>query len=201
MRFRGVKSTIRDGEFDFRRIEPHRYSVQRDKFHDDFGIWLPELHELEKMGKELDQLHLLLSEIYILVEYENTFFVEYIFHPGFITDLASVPKFFRGAIDNDELLMLEAVLPHDFNYQVHPFTVQQTNDMFREMLVDEGVGRFKARVAYWSVNGIVGRSIYHNPSPEYRDWCLDTVSINVPKPLQHGVLKGESVHHARLFAA
>jgi hypothetical protein len=201
MKLEGVQSTVRDGNYDFRRIEPRRYLEQRNEFYEEFQFWLPSISDLHRMDNDIDELHLLTSVIFIDVSLDNSYWIQYRLNPGYITDLASVPKFFRGVIDNDELNMLEGVLVHDINFSLQMHSFRSVNRLFREMLLDEGCSRFKSRLAYWAVNSIIGRGKWENMSPKRRDWTLNTVDVKAPHPFTRGILTGKNEHIAKYSVA
>jgi hypothetical protein len=69
---------------------------------------------------------------------------------GFITDLASIPKLFRGLLDVNDSHRKAAVL-HDFLYCLQGFTRKQCDDMFLEAMTSIGVPRYKRHLMYVAV--------------------------------------------------
>ena len=80
---------------------------------------------------------------------------------GFESDGASVPRFFwRIVFPPGEPGALRAAFLHDFIYRTHPagWTRKQADELFRELLIDDGVSRFSAGLAYWGVRLFGGSS-------------------------------------------
>lgn len=153
----------RHGEPVRMQIEPHRYDDQRIYFFRETGIELPPMDELKKIGNP-EYLRALMRRVYLRVYLSDGRWFAWEFLPGFVWDLASVPKFFRWAIDNDDPFLAEAALVHDANYTGHFLGdnlpgIGMTNWLFREMVRATGK-RARAQIAYMAVNSIIGRSLY-----------------------------------------
>lgn len=74
----------------------------------------------------------------------------YIVPVGMITDLASIPKLLRPAIDRNGLSRPAAVL-HDYLYLIGSLSRKQADELFLEALLSCGVSSFVAKGMYWSV--------------------------------------------------
>lgn len=73
---------------------------------------------------------------------------------GFESDGASVPRFFWRIVfpPGDARALLAAFL-HDFIYRTHPagWTRKQADELFRKLLIEDGISRNSANMAYWGV--------------------------------------------------
>lgn len=79
--------------------------------------------------------------------------------PGFITDLASIPRALRGVLNVNGRSRKAAVV-HDWLYCSRKLTRKQADDLFYRALRAEGVSTVLARV-YWS--GVrAGGWVYYN---------------------------------------
>lgn len=74
---------------------------------------------------------------------------------GMITDLASIPKLLRPAIDRNGLSRPAAVL-HDYLYLIGSLSRKQADELFLEALLSCGVSSFVAKGMYWSVRAFGG---------------------------------------------
>lgn len=79
----------------------------------------------------------------------------YIVPAGMITDLASIPKLLRPAIDRNGLSRPAAVL-HDYLYLIGSLSRKQADELFLEALLSCGVSSFVAKGMYWSVRAFGG---------------------------------------------
>lgn len=79
----------------------------------------------------------------------------YIVPTGMITDLASIPKFLRPAIDRNGLSRPAAVL-HDYLYLIGSLSRKQADELFLEALLSCGVSRFIAKGMYLAVRAFGG---------------------------------------------
>jgi len=162
------------GFFDFRRVEIDRWGeIQKDLLTK--NVETPPASDLHLFG-DVDQLHVMLSTLTITVVWKNSKWIQYRFYPGFITDLASVPKFVRSLIDNDDLDLLAAALIHDANFSCHFLTFRETNALFRSMVASRGaVG--KAWLAWLAVSSPVGRVLWRKNQKRRGAWTGKTVTV------------------------
>jgi len=179
-----------DGFLDFRHLDPSRYSETVKDFQDRFGRGLPSKAQLKNMGKPRD-LRLLLTPITITITWPDTRWIQYHFEPGFITDLSSVPGFFRSVVDNDDIDMMSAALCHDVNFSLHHLSFKQTNQLFYHMIMSrfdpdgDGVDDSdhwvslpaRAKWAYLAVNSFVGRIRWKQNKRKRQDWTLATTKF------------------------
>ena len=80
---------------------------------------------------------------------------------GFKSDGASVPRFFwRSVFPPGDSKALRAAIAHDFIYREHPlnWTRAEADDLFYDLLREDGVGWFSAQSAYWGVRIFGGAS-------------------------------------------
>ncbi len=79
----------------------------------------------------------------------------YIVPTGMITDLASIPKLLRPAIDRNGLSRPAAVL-HDYLYLIGSLSRKQADELFLEALLSCGVNSIVAKGMYWAVRAFGG---------------------------------------------
>ena len=73
---------------------------------------------------------------------------------GFESDGASVPRFFwRAVFPPGDSQALRAAFLHDYIYRKKPegWTRAEADNLFYDVLVIEGVPKWRARLAYWGV--------------------------------------------------
>jgi hypothetical protein len=94
--------------------------------------------------------------------------VELLIPKGFQTDLSSIPRFFWREIAPFELSITAPVV-HDYLYrhggryvslsgQMCTMTRAEVDALFLHIMLDEGVGVFRRRAAYWAVRWFGGGS-------------------------------------------
>ncbi len=88
-------------------------------------------------------------------------------HPPYWTDLASVPKAFRGAFDNGswEFGVLIASQVHDALYSTHYLSRTFADDLFEQLLLYYGMKPIKARL-YWLAVHLFGNGAWEVISEE-----------------------------------
>lgn len=159
-----VYSVKIEGPYEFRHInigtlvDYFDSMCQRDWEH------LPSLAVLEKgiMGNPRD-LKSLMSRIIITIKFEDGYVLIYTFNPGLITDLASVPSWLRGIMDNDDPRVIPAALVHDRNFVTQglgDLGFRWTNKLFYQMLRKSGYPLSKSVLAYLAVMSPVGRRLF-----------------------------------------
>lgn len=80
---------------------------------------------------------------------------------GFRSDGASVPRFFwRWVFPPGDTRALRAAFVHDWIYRTHPdgWTKAEADQLFRELLIEDGMPERYARRAYWGVRLFGGDS-------------------------------------------
>lgn len=76
---------------------------------------------------------------------------------GFITDFASIPKYLRFIIDNDDPIIRDGAVIHDYLYSIcsnlkySRVTRKIADDLLFDAMIDLGATRIKAYTAYYAV--------------------------------------------------
>lgn len=78
---------------------------------------------------------------------------------GFTYDLASVPWAFTRILPKAHPLMFKAATVHDYLYWKHIGTKEEADNIFYEIMVQEGMPLWKAKAAYQAVN-LFGQSAW-----------------------------------------
>ena len=82
---------------------------------------------------------------------------------GFRSDGASVPRFFwRFVFPPGDTRAMRAAFVHDWIYRTHPenWTKEEADELFRELLIEDGMPERYARRAYWGVR-LFGGDAWH----------------------------------------
>lgn len=177
-----IAKVYKRGFFDFRHIDAVTYDLTRAEFMKE-GIELPTWRGLKKFGNPAD-VRLMLSDLTIDIKFKDKTGFRYDFRRGYITDLASVPSYFRSLVDNDDVDMLAAALVHDRGFAVHNLTFGQTNELFYKMFLARGGvpgsdGKWvslpwRARFAWWAVKSVFGRIRWRRNKKRRHDLTLST---------------------------
>jgi len=162
----------------------HLYPVQRDTWRYSHKVDLPAWPTIKMFGRPRD-LRLLCCKYNVYIKFTNTYWMNFHFRPGFVTDLASVPWFLRGIVDNDDHKVIQAALVHDFLFATNRLPFKIANSLFYKMLRANGYGRFKSLLAFWAVSSFVGRKKYKNTKSERAKWCNETVEMRLARPVQY----------------
>lgn len=171
-----VKTEI-EGRMRLERVVPWDYTRQRKEWLKEFGLVLPSRELLSGFGCP-EELRLFLSTLTITVTCPDSSWYQWQFRPGFLTDLASVPGFFRGVVDNDGLRVLAAALPHDRLFSCHDLSFEDTNRLFHLILLQQKYPAWRARLAYWAVSSWVGRRRWAENENRRCAWSLATSSFD-----------------------
>lgn len=89
---------------------------------------------------------------------------------GFRSDGASVPRFFwRWVFPPGDTRALRAAFVHDWIYRTHPegWTKAEADQLFRELLIKDGMPERYARRAYWGVR-LFGGDSWHQRTSEMK---------------------------------
>ena len=188
MKISQVHSIIERGDFDTQRVRPWGWDAQRMRFWRKHHIALPGRKQLKLIGNPKD-LRIVLNPITITVELDGGEWLQYRFNKGWITDLASVPWFARGIIDNDDLDLLAAAYVHDANFSHHYLGdtnagLERTNDLFREMIKYRG-HNLKAWFAHAAVDSIIGHALYQKMPYTRGRVCPGRVEFAASNPLYY----------------
>lgn len=83
---------------------------------------------------------------------------------GYITDQASIPKFVLPAIVNDTGDISMAAVPHDFGYTSlnDTWTKTDVDLMFRDAMIEAGMPKWRAYIAWLGVRSNIGKSLSWN---------------------------------------
>lgn len=178
-----------DGPNRFEYVEPSKpmYAIQRDNWRYKYKIKLPDWETLLEFGTPRD-LRLLCCKINVYIKFKNTYWMNFFFKPGFVTDLASVPWFLRGIVDNDDHKIIQAALVHDFLFSTGRLPFQISNSLFYKMLRANGYHSAKALLAFWAVSSFVGRKHYksHKKKRARAEWSNHKVDMQLARPVQYG---------------
>ena len=82
---------------------------------------------------------------------------------GFRSDGASVPRFFwRFVFPPGDTRAMRAAFVHDWIYRTHPdgWTKEEADELFRELLLEDGMPERYARRPYWGVR-LFGGDAWH----------------------------------------
>jgi len=174
MRKRRVEVIQKSGSTAHEWIEPWNIkSIWSDFRHN--GIYLPNY----KLITHKDDLRILLKSFeFTFREYHRDGSItlwKYIFKPGFIWDLASVPKRLRGLVDNDSRTLRAAAMVHDVDYALHICGYRRANKKFYRIIrAHEGVS-LQSVSAYVAV-AIAGKHFYDLNNPNTH-WMKDFVEV------------------------
>lgn len=179
-----IKFLETDGPKRFEWIEPvaGAYARQRARLNAEFNFLLPPYKVIRGFGP-IDDLRVLLRTVGVFIKFRDSSWFSFTFWPGFVTDLASVPRGFRGVVDNDEFRLLSAVLCHDFLFSTHALPFGYTNDLFHQMALDAGYNRFRAWVAKTAVSSYWGRKAWRANKIKRQQWTLKTAMLQLPRPI------------------
>jgi hypothetical protein len=159
------------------------YLEQRRRWAAEGGVSLPHYEVLHRFGP-LEDLRILCRRLNIFIRFKDTSWVDFTYFPGFITDLASVPTWFRGCVDNDTASMVPAVLVHDYLFSAHALPFEYTNELFYQLLLSCGYNRTKACIARWAVSSVFGRRAWRLNKDRREVWTKKTASMLLPRPIE-----------------
>lgn len=166
------------GQYDFRLVEPATWAESVEELQERIpGLKLPTLHQLGLEGKKgrRKDWWVLLTHLVILVELEGRVVLELDLAPGYMTDFASVPPFFRSIMHNTRQELRMAALVHDCLYARQLVGWREANTLFREMILAAGGTRTLATLAWAAVSTPVGWDCYKNTE----DWEVQLHTLTV----------------------
>ena len=126
----------------------------------------------------------LLSDVavHVFVEESNQkFCLSFVFKRGFVWDLASVPKFFRGIVDNDSQESIIGAMCHDAMFTGHLLPFKQANDVFYGLLRQAGESRLKSRIYWLAVASPIGRLMYNKKTINRAMWQMPYVNFEIER--------------------
>lgn len=162
-----IKKIEREGEIDLRRIYPDTYGRSRQEFADNYGVTLPRLEDIHDIIEK--DMRLLLHTLIVRIYCKDGTVYRYNFRPGWITDLASVPKCARSFVDNDDREIMLAALVHDHNFGGQRLAFTEANRLFRKMIIEAGGSRWLAFKAWVAVASPIGYIIYRKMRKAWRE--------------------------------
>ena len=182
-----VRYFTTDGPKRFEYVErwPEDYHEQRTRWRDRQGVRLPMRDDLDEFGDRGD-LRILCGGVLIFVKFENSSWLELDFRPGFITDLASVPRPLRGIVDQDDGRILPAVLVHDYLFATRRLPFRYTNRLFYRMMRANGYPRFRSWLAWLAVSSPAGRRAWRAGGDVRDAWTRKHVGFFMPRPVNIG---------------
>lgn len=157
-----------DGMYSFTRVRNNN-----DLRHYGAGVTVEQLAE---WGFKRDQIWIVAQPIKVIVETENER-TSYLFKPPYVTDLASVPRIARGAIDNDDIRLIAPSLVHDYNFATHAKSFEDANKLFQRMICAVGGSRFKAWICWVAVSSSAGRRRYDKKLESMAKYAEVTVDV------------------------
>ena len=176
---RCVRITRKDGSTTHDWIE----KWNRDEIWEKFkfkGIELPNYSQLPNK----EDLRILLDKfVFEFKECDrkgNVTHWRFIFKPGFIWDLASVPKPLRGIVDNDSRSLRAAAMVHDACFALHLIDFKHADRLFYRIIKAHS-GGFKGLLAFLAVRSPIGRKIYndHDPKTHWMNGFVEVYKNNV----------------------
>ena len=175
-----VQSTKVSGNFDLRRLYPDSYADTVEEFRQR-GVSLPSIDDL-KLKTEKDYW-LLLSPVSIAITFTAPELgtALYIYHPGYITDLASVPPALRGFTDDDAREVIPAAFVHDVNFDSHTCAFLPADRIFRGMIRKTGGSWWESFKYFIGVLSPVGYWDYNHPDATRSKWAMNNVSVIWPE--------------------
>lgn len=185
---KNIRSVIQEGFRGFMFLEPKSsyYDYQqRTWFRQKHGVLLPSSDELKKFGG-LDEVRVLTEDVAVTIEFENSAWVQFKFYKGFLTDLASVPKFFRSVIDNDDNRLILAALVHDYLFTTHGLPFYETNELFYQIARFCGYSKFKSWLAWVAVSSPVAARLWRKETVKRIKHTRKTAAMMLPRPVELG---------------
>lgn len=169
----GLKVYI-DGMYSFTRVRNNN-----DLRHYGAGVTVETL--TDEWGFDRDQIWIIAQPLKVIVETKKKR-TSYLFGPPYVTDLASVPKFLRSAVDNDDIRLIAPALVHDYHFATHAKTFKEANKLFRQMIRGVGGGRFKAFICWLAVSSSAAKRCYKDKSYEMSEFIKGACEVTVGKP-------------------
>jgi hypothetical protein len=151
-------------------MNPNRWRYTKYEWLHKYGIRLPTWNRLKEASWGFDDFRVLSENLEVLIDLEHKgkmYLYRYRFTREFITDLASVPKYFRSIIDNDDKQIIIAALVHDaeFGNQWHDF--RSANTLLKEIAIYFGMPRWRAFLAWAAVSSPAGKRRWRMHRPDW----------------------------------
>lgn len=178
-------SVSKQGFLRIELLDYHRYEHTRHDFKTR-GTNLPPKDKLKHFGRTKD-LVILLEALVVYVRFKNSSWIEVKLEPGLITDLGSVPWFFRSLVDSRDIDCIVPWFLHDVNYTLHLLTRKNADNLMLKMIQereprDDDTGlsvRAKARLAYAAVRVGGAKAWWTGQSAYKRFYTADHVSVAI----------------------
>jgi hypothetical protein len=103
--------------------------------------------------------------------------LQFSFKRGFVWDLASVPKFFRGIVDNDSQESIISAMCHDAMFTGHLLSFNEANDVFYGLLRLSGETPIKSRIYWLAVASPIGRMMYNRKTIKRAMWQMPYIGF------------------------
>jgi hypothetical protein len=156
-----INSITIDGPLRVERIlNANRWRYTKHEWLHKHGIKLPTWARLKKAGWGFDDFRLLTEPVRVVIDFSHKgkyYIYEYRFDRRWITDFASVPKFFRGVIDNDDKQIIIAAMVHDAEFGNHWHGFRSANTLLLEIARYFGMNRAKSWLAWFFCSTPAGR--------------------------------------------
>lgn len=172
-------AVICDQNPSYTRVYPQRVPSLLSEY-EEMGIVLP-----TNIPFENGKMRVMKNHYYQMIAQKGKPVFEYLIHPGFAWDLASIPDAVpKWIVDNDDIELADGVIPHDFNYALNLIPYHLANALFYWMIrafkggseFKERTIRFKARAAYTGVQTRKGLRSYIANDPETH-WMKEFVTV------------------------
>jgi hypothetical protein len=161
-----VKEVIVTAPIAVESLSPMTYTITRAIYRAE-GIKLPTADIIDLTFRS--NLWCLARDVDVYVKTDDEW-IEFKFKKGLIFDLASVPRFFRSIVDDNDQTVLHAALVHDICFTSHFLEFRDANRVFKAICLSQGASRVKAGIYYAGVNNIVGRALYSKETPKRDVW-------------------------------
>lgn len=117
--------------------------------------------------------YILNNEIKVTIETDGDT-LHFVFKPGYVWDLASVPRIFKVFVDDNDQVAIVGSMVHDYLFSSHVKTYHESNDIFRQIIKSQGGSKIKAFVYWLGVSSPVGKILYRRAVRKrcwHLDWC------------------------------
>lgn len=145
-----------DGPLAFETVVPALWFAIRSRWKVEEKIELPSWDKLKNFGRIKD-LRILMRDVTITITFTDSSWYQFKFKKGWLTDLASVPWFFRSIVDNDDSELLPAAMVHDFLFSTHKLNFSDTNELLYVISKHMGYKPSLAWFAWAAVSSPAGR--------------------------------------------
>lgn len=193
-----------NGPLRYEQVDVTRWAFTQHDFEQKRGIILPSERELMVFGS-LRQLRMILERHVVTYVHADSSFTQFAFNPGYLTDLGSVPWFFRSFVDNDDVDMVDSFLPHDACFSTHWLSFSDTNRNLLEsaLLAPRRMAEtdalplgFRARVAFGAVASVFGKKRWKE-TVNRESWTLKTCEFLTSDQKRKHILPSDYLPNAK----